>query len=383
MQQGSPTPLGNLYGHWVHLYRAACDEVGLPSFIFTSQDGMDFAYRGAPGSVHGLREIIHESLDEADRILSEEILFGLDFSLLEKLGGTIYDDPTILESGFSFLKDERNKFTDGCQSFMKTIFESSNPDIANFFGITVNDEWVWCKQRCLQWLKICQRFLSQLLMSSHFTHGQPTRGTELMSTTFANLPNYPRSIVFIANEAVNALAVSKTESITQHRKVSPHWLCPRSSRQLLIYLLLVRPVETMLARVFLPTTTAQAYAYYLFTGPKGRWDASVFSDKLYNITRDKFGPESGFGLASLRQILIGLYHRFCNSMYAETESKTALEEFMEDIGDRQANHGSRIAKSHYGIQPSDITVIPSSKMRAFRLVSSQSLFIIADQPLIY
>lgn len=374
MLQGSATPLGNIYGYWVNLYRAALDEVGIPNFMFTSNDNMQFAYHGAPGSVHGLREIIHESLDEADRILSQEILFGLAFPLLEKLGGTIYDDPAIHDSGFSFLKDRRNAFPDACESFMKTLLQASDPEIKHFFGFTIGEKWVWRKQACFEWLQRCQRFLRHLLVSSHFTHGQPTRGTELMSTTFANLPNYPRSIVFIANEAVNALSVSKTDSMTQRRNVSPHWLCPRGSRQLLIYLLLVRPVEIMIAQALLPIDVAQAYSFYLFTGLKGRWDSSFLSNVLYNVTREKLGPESGFTLASLRQILIAIYHRFCNSLYAETESKTALEDFMEEIGDRQANHSSRIAKAHYGIQPSEIGVIASSKMRAFRVVSFAAIF---------
>lgn len=369
MQQGSCTPLGNIYGFWIILLRAASEEVSFPDFMFTSVDDMCFTYKGSPGNVEGLRNMIHYHVEEAEKVLFKDLLFGLEFPLLTWLEGHVYDDTSNTEVGYSFLTDGRNRYPDRFKAFMEGVFQAKDRSRRLFFGLSVNGKWVWSVPNCLQWLQACQRFLEHLLVASHMTHGQPTRGTEVLSTTFANMPNYPRSIFLMGNEAVNGLAPNKAESMTQQRKLSPHWFCPRNSRQLLVYLLLVRPVEITIAKAILSESVATNYQYYLYTGPQGRWTTKMFGNLLYNSTQHFLGIDSAFGLGDMRQILIALYHRHCNSVYWDSESKTVSEAFAEEIGDRQANHSSHTRKAHYGVEKSEMRSVPSDKVRAVRMVS--------------
>lgn len=374
MVQGSSTPLGNIYGFWVVMLKAALEETAFADFMFTSPDDMSFTYKGAPATVDGLRAMVLYHIDEGDRTLFEEILFGLDFlPILSRLTPHIYDDASNTDVNYSFLTDQRNGFPDGFKSFMETVLGTSDPSINSFFGLAVKDKWVWSKPNCIKWLNACQRFLQHFMISSHMTHGQPTRGTELMSTTFANLPNYPRSILFIADEPVNALAPNKTESMSMSRKISPHFFCPRNARQLYIYLYLVRPVEIAIAKA-LYVDNATNYEYYLFTGPKGRWSTKLLTKFLQDSSSKFLGEHSDFGLADMRQILIGLCHRHCNSVYSESGSKSACEMFAEEMGDLQANHSSQTRRSHYAVQKSEMGRVPSEKVKALRVVSP-SLFL--------
>lgn len=375
MLQGSCTPLGNLYGFWIILLKASMEEGGFADFMFMEDtDDMCFTYKGSPGNVNGLRKMIKYHLDEAEKVLFGEILFGLEFPALSEAKRHIYDNTSNIDVGYSFLKDGRNGYRDGFKCFMEGIYKSDDTSLHTFFGRSIPEEgggrrWVWSRPNCLRWLQNCQRFLEHLLVSSHMTHGQPTRGTEMLSTTFANMENYPRSIFFIANEAVNGLAPNKGESMTQQRKISPHWFCPQNSSQLFVYLLLVRPVEIAIAKALVPKA-ADNYEYYLYTGPQGRWTYKKFSRLLEEGTEEFLGVDSSFGLADMRQILITLYYKHCNSLYWESESKTVSEGFAEEIGDIQANHSSHTRRAHYGVQKSEMGAgVSSDKVRAVRVVS--------------
>lgn len=66
MLQGSPTPLEYIYGYWVILLKAAMEDVAFANFLFTTMDDMAFTYKGSPGTVDGLRDMIHHHINEAD-----------------------------------------------------------------------------------------------------------------------------------------------------------------------------------------------------------------------------------------------------------------------------------------------------------------------------
>lgn len=367
--QGASSPLGNMYSSWGEFNPIRGHEVALSNFMFTDRQCLHFVYQGSPGSVEGMRTLVHDCVDRGQSILDNVLLFELDLN--QELPAAIYDDPQNTDVGYSFLSDPRNAFEDGADRVIEALASSPIPNLRNYFMYSVDGTWVMNSANCWRWLESCQEFLGYLLIYSHMTHGQPTRGTEMLATTFENMPNYPRTLIFVGNEAVNALPALKTESLTGRRVITPHWLPPVATRQLYTYLRYVRPLERILiARLVEDDDIVANYSKYLWTGPNGRWDSPKMSQLLLNSTRKFLGWQSGFGIASMRQILIGLYFRHCNSPYSENEFRTAEESFMEGIGDRQANHSTAIARAHYAIEPSELGSVPSAVVRACRLFSS-------------
>lgn len=369
--QGSPTPMGILYGFWGILYAAAQDEVSIPSIWFDeTTNNHHFIFRGMEFSVDEFRALLHHNIDKSNRILKDDILMGLNISL----PADIFDDPTNMTTGYSFLTDQRNHFKDGAQTLIEQCLKSDDSSIREFFGRVVDGLWVWNRANLDIFLQRCQHFLKLLLISMHLSHGQPMRGTEILASTFVNLPNLQRSIMSLGKDLVNAVAVNKIESLTGSRSTSPHFLCTTLKEQLLLYLAFVCPMEILIAKLpfILPDACSINYSYYLFTGPKGRWKTPDFANILHTITREHFGDERSLGVADLRQVLIAMYRQHCNATFAEYEAKSPDGSYLSSVGDYQANHGSRVATMHYGVELREVGSISQPKMRALRTVSSYS-----------
>lgn len=280
---GSPSPLGHMLCIWSDLTYYRRGETTFPNFSWIDNQADRYVYRGAPGSVTGLRATVHEAMDTSQNVLENDILFGLD---LGSLPTAIYDDPQNTDVGYSFLKDPRNHFSDGMDDFFRALSLSSDPSHKNFFYHKIGDTWVLNHGNCWKWINHCQEFLENFLVHSHMTHGQPTRGTEMLASTFENMPNYARTIIFSGNEGVNALPAGKTEYASGRRTITPHFNSLKGTQQLFIYLRFVRPVEIFLIRQLTKKTEIHDnYRSYLFTGPNGRWDTPKFTNILLKATR--------------------------------------------------------------------------------------------------
>lgn len=386
MVQHSPTPLGNLYGYWPYLHITSLGQDSIPNFGWLDTYKNNFVYCGLRSSVGNLREMIHVLFDDADNILHDEGMFylytflfnvvylcfekqvflGLDFGFLDKLYGFVHDDTSNCDTGYSFLGDTRNAYPPTNDIFMARVFEVQGS--RNFFGELVDGQWVWNAGHCHVWLQSCQAFLEMFAITTHLTHGQPTHGTEFMTTTITNLPNLPRSIVFNGKEALNTLRVKKTESIIHQRSVSPHFFCERGAKQLWLYLLAVRPLEVIITRSLLSGSIAYDYANYLFVAPRGRWTSDFFSNLLYKTTMLHLGTDSAMSISALRQVLIAIYRHLCNSQFSESEAKSPADLVLEEMGDLQANHGGHVARLHYGVEVRQVSNIPMTTLNALRVV---------------
>lgn len=174
--------------------------------------------------------------------------------------------------------------------------------------------------------------------------------------------------MYILDRLVNGITVSKIQSLTEHRQISPHFPPISVSNLLIDYLVYIRPVEVTLANAILGADIAFHYKYYLFTGPRGQWESTYFSNCLFNATRQHLGPNSGLKLAEIRHVTIGIYRVKCNSPFKDSEIKSVDEEFMDDMGNLQANHGSAVSHTHYAVWPSEMGAIPSIKFKGCKKV---------------
>lgn len=366
---GEATPMGNMITNWVLLRSVAQDQLATPRFIFTDHPHcLNFELDGCPGTILQIRELISWAFKEAHEYLTSKLLFGIPFAEYD-IPDTVIDNLSNVVPGYSFLTDDRNPFVNSPGLLLRKVFSSSKPHVRNFFGQVDGKEFVWNISNCRLYLNNAQRFLELLITAVEFTHGQPTRGSEILATTFINLANLPRSIIFTGGQVVNALRVNKTDSITGHMQVIPHFM-PAEARILhLYYLVLCRELEQELAyRAYGPTLSG-LYATFLYTGPSGRWDVHRLSTILKQATSKFLGSNSAFGVSQLRQVLIPIYYHHCNSTYRADELKDEDTREADELGNFQGGHSTLTARMHYGVEHRTHGHMSETKWRALQQVS--------------
>jgi hypothetical protein len=96
---------------------------------------------------------------------------------------------------------------------------------------------VWRAKRVQQYKKALRLFREHLLVAVHMTGGQPARGTELVTVTYANMPNGQSRGVFVENGLmVYVTMYHKGIGHAQTAKVIHRYL-PREVGELLFYYL--------------------------------------------------------------------------------------------------------------------------------------------------
>lgn len=361
--------MGNMISNWVLMSAVARDELGTPRFIFTDHPHcLRFELDGCPGTVPQIRKLIAWAFKEAHDCLTNKLLFGIPIVEFGIPPGMIIDNPNNTEPGYSFLTDERNVFVKRPGLLLCKVFGSSKPDIANYFGHVVGNEIIWNIGNCRLYLDHGQRFLELLITANEFTHGQPTRGSEVLSTTYVNLPNLPRSLIFSGGQVINALRVNKTDSTTGHTQLIPHFMPSEAYTLHYYYIALCRELEQELAWRAYGPIISKSYQAYMYTGPSGRWNVPRLTMILKQGTSKFLGDDSAFGVSLLRQLLIPIYHHHCSSKYRADELKDEDAREADELGDFQSGHSSQTARIHYGVEHRTHGHISEIKWRALQQV---------------
>ena len=377
--QGYQTPMGNMFANWILLKSVSGDQKGVPRFMFLDDLGEKWQLDGHKSSVQHVRAMIHKIVEEARHLIFDVLMFGIPKERFDVRVDDISDAPQINDVGYSFLTDYRNGFAASPGLLFKLLWCSPNAALREHFAtVSPDGRIVWKAAACRQFLHVAQEALKLLLVSCHLTHGQPSRGTEFLSTTFVNLANLARSLRICDGQVVFALQINKTDSITGHTQVIPHFVCGALTELVVYYLRVVREVEQELAGVFCTPEAAEKYFTHLFTGPGGQWTSERFTSALQDLTLKYLGPGRKFGLASVRQFLIGIYYRHCNSPMRCEEFKDAEEQAMDELGAFMAGHSVGQAHKGYAVEMQTHGEIPEIKWRGLRKVSCSGFLSIVE-----
>jgi hypothetical protein len=169
---------------------------------------------------------------------------------------------------------------------------------------------------------------------------------------------------------MTAIRADKTSAVSGRSKVKPHWIPIELTQVLIWYLLVLRPLEVMVAYQFLDDDSAAGYLSHLWTGPKGRWTTQRFTALISKYTAAALGIENALTLSSSRQVLCGLYVAHCNAQFRESDVKSEEEAAIESIGDMQAGHTTSIARNHYAVELPQFHEMKERLFRALYIVSS-------------
>ncbi|KAM0415777.1 hypothetical protein ACHAPT_013238, partial [Fusarium lateritium] len=144
-----------------------------------------------------LRQFVHAVVADARRMLFRDLLGGGLMGEGEEEEGVDYeapiprvdwgwvDNPTEKAVGWSFLKDNRNRFeVEGEQWLIRRILHRGRLR-SRFTQMRANAPH-WTKQAIEQYERHAERFLEKLIIAIHLSGGQPARAPELLSIRHRN-----------------------------------------------------------------------------------------------------------------------------------------------------------------------------------------------------
>lgn len=216
----------------------------------------------------------------------------------------------------------------------------------------------WKIANCVKLLNFCEKINELLTVLCFMVPSQAPRGSEFVDFRIRNSDNL-RNVFFswgvwLINQRL------KTSSVTESYDFLP-MLCPKSlERVLLDYLVLVRPIEAILAEVCWGVEARATYEEFLWVRNGRRLSADSFGIILGNISEERFGVR-----------LTRLSWRHCSIAWRREFIPGMALYVTEDVGDRAAGHSTGIANSTYAKVVGSLGNETTETMRQFRAFSME------------
>lgn len=202
--------------------------------------------------------------------------------------------------------------------------------------------------QALDFLTACEKLRGKLGCIIQITSGQPMRTTE---TIDMRIRNTERNRAFYKDhgEIICITNYQKTSNNKGYDAFIPH-LIPHEVAQLLeYYLIVIRPLETLMASQIYGFSEAQTYHFYFHVHQGKRITAKVFRDIFASFLKDYV--DFNAGVAAWRQCVSAIKKEYILPIFLKKAN-------WDDAGDLQAGHSSYTATRNYGLtkqQMSDLT----------------------------
>jgi superfamily II DNA helicase RecQ len=155
----------------------------------------------------------------------------------------IVDNPAELRAGWNFLQDPRNTFggVDGAGWLSRRVVNERKLykaflDVdASRLSLAAGDGVTWARKRVGQYEQAMRLFREHLLVAMHMTGGQPARGTELVTTTYANPPNGESRGIFVEDGLMVYVTLYHKGAGQSGKAKVIHRYLPREVGELLFY----------------------------------------------------------------------------------------------------------------------------------------------------
>jgi len=202
----------------------------------------ELLYKGAQFNMGQFRGMVHGILNEAQRIMKEELLFcggKLEHEMPVVGMNTLYDDPTNGRAGFNFLKDKRTRVpVDGNSWLFNRIGESAA--LRQDFERSTSQSGI-DRARVERYISSAKQFREKLLLLMHITGGQPARGTELLSIMHTNTTESHRNIFIEDGMVTFVTRYHKGYAKTGDYKIIHRYLPREVGELVVLYLWIVLP----------------------------------------------------------------------------------------------------------------------------------------------
>jgi hypothetical protein len=152
-----------------------------------------------------------------------------------------------------------------------------------------------------QWYGICAELTCGLFLLGHISPGPVPRGTEAETLLAWNTSVSSRTIFAINGYIASAISYSKTQHILKTTKIIPRFYPFEVARLLLLYLIIVRPLEKLWAKIAFGQDHAQHYRSRVFVSYGIPLTSVDFSEIMVSSTREDLNIP--LGLADYRQVI--------------------------------------------------------------------------------
>lgn len=151
------------------------------------------------------------------------------------------------------------------------------------------------------WYTNCSLFIRGLFALVHISPGPVPSGTEAETLQVWNLPTSPRTLFAMNGFIGSALSYSKTQHLQGLNKILPRFFPFEVARLLIIYLVIVRPLEKRWVKTLFGHDLARNYALMVFVCFGSPLTSMEFSHILSTFTTDELNFP--MGVADYRQMI--------------------------------------------------------------------------------
>ena len=311
------------------------------------------------------KQIVHDELDRLEKLVKEEVLFGIE---LEELGISCTfpedmdngDESTV---GYGIFNSDGNDVLDNPDSdkFVKKMLE------IGALGLQYRDGQLHFDQRLsISWSGIIHEVMALLYVMCHILAGLPGRGVEEQLMALCNLAETRRHLYaragtlhFNCNYHKGALSTGIYKSII---RVLPY----RVACILYILIRIIRPIEVFPLLKFIvkpekKTEMMKTYRSRVFASFGKAWDASRLSKILMQWFKRHLGFE--MGLRMFRHFATALERR-----YLTFQDSSNLHAQISHAADEQAGRTKETSERNYAVEKGTSSVA-LSKQQLHRLVS--------------
>lgn len=211
------------------------------------------------------------------------------------------------------------------------------------------------------YLRHCQQLQSILLILLQVCSGAPARATEVGSIQVRNTPHATRHIFLLKGRLFTVTSYHKSRSLQEGRgKPIPRFPDKVTARLVLVYLVLVKPLETALQKALRKEDNDfENGANFHFTADGEPAAADILRSRFSNTMKSVGIP---LNTSQYRQYHAGVVKTFMNAAQTlEIDQPTVLH--------WRAAHTSTTAHNLYGISDLDLRNLTSSEMEAHRVAA--------------
>jgi hypothetical protein len=342
------------------------DSVTSLGYIQWSEDEQTVFYKDVELRVGAFREFVAVQMKKAQGLLASLFMLGPEEKREDVIPTIslhrIRDNPTVTESGWNFLQDERNIDVLPCKKrwLLSRILQIDKLreefTYANHFR-----KVVWDKKVVQTYYKQVDAFLERLLLLIHVVSGQPARGTEITGLQHTNT-TFHRNI-FIEDGLV-ALVTSyhKGYTCTGSTKIIHRYLPKELSELVVYYLWIIHPFLRELD-LLMPGPKPLGSSF-LWPDKEGSWSSQRLSTVLKRETIDAF--KAPITIPVYRHVAIAISRRHLDGGGFKRDYDIG-----DRIGDLQTTHTSWTAGRLYARGLEEVPGHVEARRAGFRAVSRE------------
>ena len=317
--------------------------------------------RGRRLVIERWKRMVQEAVDEAERLLWEEVMWMRREDKFIIALDKIVDDVTFTRRGISFVSKSSNGFSGGLDWMIERMLVSSE-------GQKMRKNGGWNVRFVRRYLQKIERFLEMLLFITHMTAGQPARGSEITTARYKNGFLQDRNIYVIDGRVVFISRYHKSQSQFDKPKVIPRFLPWRVGQLMAVcigYVLVFR--EHLMVEI-----SGNGWSEYVWGDSRGPWE----TDRLTSIITRESTKRLGQRLTTLdyRHAVISIGRVFIGEGFAagykeEIGEIDEAEVEVEDGLEISAGRTEKIGVQRYGVPSDIIKHLSMRSMEIFRPLS--------------